>query len=101
MEFFDTPHDIGGPGYSSHPLSIPMRLATYFYITYTFITVLAASWHKSYFRSSRPRSVENSQFCTGKYDPRAVGGPGYPPHPLSILMRLATYIHISYTFIAV
>ena len=43
----DTPHDIGGPGYPSHPLSILMRLATYLYILYIYVVVLAASWHKS------------------------------------------------------
>ena len=47
MEFFDTPHDIGGPGYPSHPLSILMRLTTYLYILYIYVVVLAASWHKS------------------------------------------------------
>ena len=41
------PHDIGGPGYPSHPLSILMRLATYLYILYIYVVVLAASWHKS------------------------------------------------------
>ena len=46
MEFFDTPHDIGGPGYPSHPFSILMRLATYLYILYIYVIVLAASWHK-------------------------------------------------------
>ena len=37
----------GGPGYPSHPLSILMRLATYLYILYIYVVVLAASWHKS------------------------------------------------------
>ena len=37
----------GGPGYPPHPLSILMRLATYIYISYTFIAISAASWHKS------------------------------------------------------
>ena len=40
------PHDIGGPGYPSHPLSILMRLATYLYILYIYVVVLAAFWHK-------------------------------------------------------
>ena len=36
-----------GSGYPSHPLSILMRLATYLYILYIYVVVLAASWHKS------------------------------------------------------
>ena len=33
--------------FPSHPLSILMRLATYLYILYIYVVVLAASWHKS------------------------------------------------------
>ena len=36
-----------GSGFPSHPLSILMRLATYLYILYIYVVVLAASWHKS------------------------------------------------------